>query len=92
LHGTYPELLGKLVRERKWLDLPTAIHKSTGKAAGRLGLADRGLLQPGYLADIAIFDANQITSAATYQQPSQDPLGVKFVIKRGEVLLRGASS
>jgi N-acyl-D-amino-acid deacylase len=41
LYGTYPELLGKLVRERRWLSLSEAVHKSTGKPASRLNLPDR---------------------------------------------------
>jgi dihydroorotase/N-acyl-D-amino-acid deacylase len=44
LHGTFPELLGTVCRERGWMDLPTAIHKITGRPAERFGLLDRGRL------------------------------------------------
>jgi len=85
LYGTYPELLGKLVRERKWLALSEAIHKSTGKPAARLNLADRGVLRAGNVADLVVFDAEKISSPATYEEPNRDPSGIVHVIKNGVV-------
>ena len=85
LHGTYPELLGSLVRERKWLSLPEAIHKSTAKPAGRAGLTDRGSVAPGQVADLTIFDAEQISSPATYESPQAKPRGIVTVLKNGRL-------
>jgi len=85
LYGTYPELLGKLVRERHWLSLSEAVHKSTGKPAARLNLQDRGVLRPGYVADLVVFDAGRIASPATYETPNLEPLGILHVIKNGVV-------
>jgi N-acyl-D-amino-acid deacylase len=85
LHGTYPELLGSLVRERKWLSLPEAIHKSTVKPAIRAGLADRGALLPGRIADLTIFDSEHISSQATYETPEAAPRGIVAVLKNGRV-------
>jgi N-acyl-D-amino-acid deacylase len=83
LYGTYPELLGKLVRERGWLPLSEAVHKSTGKPAARLNLANRGVLRAGNAADLVIFDPEQIGSPATYDVPNVDPHGIVQVIKNG---------
>jgi dihydroorotase/N-acyl-D-amino-acid deacylase len=83
LYGTYPELLGKLVRERQWLSLSEAVHKSTGKPAARLNLAQRGVLRAGNVADLVVFDAEQISSPATYDEPNADPRGILHVIKNG---------
>jgi len=83
LHGTYAELLGKLVRDYHWLPLAEAIHKSTGKPAARLGLADRGVLKSGYKADLTIFDPAEIESRATYEEPARAPAGIRAVIKNG---------
>jgi dihydroorotase/N-acyl-D-amino-acid deacylase len=85
LYGTYPELLGKLVRERKWLSLSEAVHKSTGKPAGRLNLSNRGVLRVGNVADLVVFDADEISSPATYDEPNADPRGIAYVIKNGAV-------
>jgi dihydroorotase/N-acyl-D-amino-acid deacylase len=85
LYGTYPELLGKLVRERRWLSLREAVHKSTGKPASRLNLKDRGVLRAGNVADLVVFDAGLIASPATYEQPNVEPLGILHVIKNGAI-------
>ena len=90
LHGTYPELLGCLVRGKHWMSLAEGIHKSTGKPAARLQLADRGLLKSGYKADVTIFDPAKIMSLATYEEPETDPVGIRAVIKSGEVVLDSA--
>jgi N-acyl-D-amino-acid deacylase len=83
LYGTYPELLGKLVREHRWLSLSEAVHKSTGKPAERLNLRDRGVLRAGNVADLVIFDAERISSPATYDEPNREPRGILHVIKNG---------
>jgi dihydroorotase/N-acyl-D-amino-acid deacylase len=85
LYGTYPELLGKLVRERNWLSLSEAVHKSTGKPADRLNLSDRGVLRAGAVADLVVFGADEIGTSASYEQPDQDPRGIAYVIKNGAV-------
>jgi len=85
LYGTYPELLGKLVRERGWLSLSEAVHKSTGKPAARLNLTNRGVLRAGNIADLVIFDPEKISSPATYEVPNMEPRGIVHVIKNGVV-------
>jgi N-acyl-D-amino-acid deacylase len=85
LYGTYPELLGSLVRERRWLSLQEAIHKSTEKPAARLRLERRGELRAGYIADIVVFDPARVQSRSTYDTPEMSPVGIVAVIKDGKV-------
>jgi N-acyl-D-aspartate/D-glutamate deacylase len=49
-------LLGLWVRERAAMSLEKAVHKLTFEVASVYGIQNRGLLRPGYAADIAIFD------------------------------------
>jgi len=49
-------LLGSWVRERRVLSLEHAVKRITSEPADFFGLADRGRLQTGRIADIAIFD------------------------------------
>ena len=84
LHGTFPELLGRVTRERRWLTLPDAVHKITGKPAARLGFKDRGWLREGYVADVTVFDPERIASPATYESPDLPPVGIAFILKNGE--------
>jgi dihydroorotase/N-acyl-D-amino-acid deacylase len=86
LHGTFPELLGTIARERGWMGLEEAVHKITGKPAARLHLRDRGLLREGYAADITIFDPAKVRSRATYDDPELQPDGIVAVLKDGKVI------
>jgi N-acyl-D-amino-acid deacylase len=84
LYGTFPELLGTVVRAKSWLSLSEAIHKITAQPAARLNLQDRGSLKQGYLADLTIFDPSRVASRATYDTPALDPLGIVKVFKSGQ--------
>jgi dihydroorotase/N-acyl-D-amino-acid deacylase len=88
LHGTFPELLGAICRERRWMELPDAIRKITSRPAERFGLRDRGLVRAGYYADLVIFDAARISSSATYDRPEQPPEGIHYVLRDGEFTVR----
>jgi dihydroorotase/N-acyl-D-amino-acid deacylase len=82
-YGTYPKILGRYVREYKWLTLEDAIRKMTGATAARLAIRDRGELKEGWHADIMIFDPNTIIDKATYEQPHQLSVGMKYVLVNG---------
>ncbi|MFX1518364.1 MAG: amidohydrolase family protein [Promethearchaeota archaeon] len=82
--ASYPKILRQYVREKEVLTLPEAIRKMTSLPAQKIGLEDRGLLLPGFAADIIIFDAKTISDTATYVDPHQFPKGIEFVIVNGE--------
>jgi len=84
LHGTFPLLLGNYSRQKGWLTLAEAVHKITAKPARRYSLKDRGVLAPGYFADIVVFRADQVDSPATYDAPEQAPIGIHSVYRNGE--------
>ena len=82
-YGTFPRFFEKFVREDKVIDLPTAIWKCTGLPASRIKLKERGLLVPGYAADITVFDPETIADRSTYAQPHQFPAGIEHVFVNG---------
>ena len=84
LHGTFPELLGNLVRDRQWMSLQEAVHKITAQPAARLNQS--ATLDPGAPADLTIFDTAAIASRATYSEPQQDPVGIHYVIRNGAII------
>jgi len=71
------------------LTMPAAIHKTTGAAAAALGLSDRGVLEAGGWADVAVFDPNRIADLATYDDPHRYAVGVSTVVVNGEVVVDG---
>jgi len=88
--GTFARVLGKYVREQHAMGLEEAVRKMTSQAASRVGLLDRGLLRPGMMADITIFDPATINDAATYSDPLRYSIGVKDVFVNGHpVVLDG---
>jgi len=83
LWGTFPRVLGHYCRDLGLFPLETAIYKMTGLTARNFGLKERGLLQPGYWADITLFDAAEIGDAASFDAPTQQARGISNVIVNG---------
>jgi N-acyl-D-amino-acid deacylase len=69
--GTFPRVLGRFVRDEKWLSLPEAIRKMTSLPASRLGLKDRGVIRPGVKADLVLFDPQTILDLSTFEDPER---------------------
>jgi dihydroorotase/N-acyl-D-amino-acid deacylase len=82
--GTFPRILGKYVRDEKLLTLEEAVRKMTSRAAARVGLRDRGILRPGFLADVTVFDPATIRDVATFEDPNRYSVGVRHVFVNGE--------
>jgi N-acyl-D-amino-acid deacylase len=87
-YGNFARLLGKYVREEKLISLPEAIRRLTSLPATNVRLDRRGLLKPGYFADVVIFDPDKIIDHATYENPHQYATGVRDVFVNGVVVLR----
>jgi N-acyl-D-amino-acid deacylase len=87
-YGNFANLLGKYVREERVISLAEAIRRLTSLAASDLGIAERGLLKPGYFADVVVFDPQTITARATYENPHQYAVGVTHVFVNGIPVLR----
>ena len=82
-YGTFPRFLGKYCREEKLMDLSQAVRKITSLPASRLGLKNRGLLIPGYAADLVVFNPDTIIDTATFEQPHQFARGIHHVWVNG---------
>jgi dihydroorotase/N-acyl-D-amino-acid deacylase len=81
--GSFPRILGRYVRDEHLLTLEDAIRKMTSKAAARVHLNDRGVLRPGMLADITVFDAVTIRDVSTFDDPKHYAVGVTHVFVNG---------
>lgn len=84
-YGTFPKLLGRLRRKFGIMSLEDMIHRFTANPAKRFQLSGRGMIKPGYAADIVIFDSEQIIDTATYEDPDQFPIGIPYVIVNGQM-------
>ncbi|MGI9625209.1 MAG: N-acyl-D-amino-acid deacylase family protein [Longimicrobiales bacterium] len=87
-YGNFARLLGKYVRDEGVIPLEEAIRKLTSFPIANLGVADRGLLDEGYYADVVVFDPATITDHATFEDPHQYSTGVVHVFVNGGHVLR----
>jgi dihydroorotase/N-acyl-D-amino-acid deacylase len=85
-YGTFVRVLGRYVRERGVLTLEDAVRKMTSFPAQRLGLTDRGVVRPGLVADLVLFDPSRVADRATFEQPHQYAEGIAAVIVNGEIV------
>jgi N-acyl-D-aspartate/D-glutamate deacylase len=95
-YGFSTRLLSEWVREKQVMSLETAVRRLTFESASTFGLYDRGLLRPGMVADIVIFNADTVkplplevlhdfpTGAKRIKEPAQ---GIHMTIVNGQVLL-----
>ena len=87
-YGNFARLLGKYVRDEPVLPLSEAIRRLTSLPASNLQLRQRGLLKPGFFADVVVFDAAAIQDHATYAQPHQLATGMVHVLVNGQAAIR----
>lgn len=87
--GTMPRLLGRYARDLGLLSIEEAVRRITSQAARRVGLFDRGLLRPGMMADVVVFDPGRVRDLATYEEPRQYAEGIEHVVVNGRLVLEG---
>ena len=90
-------LLSHWVRDEKKLDLATAVHRMTARAAKVLALSDRGVLAPGKRADINVIDVDRVEEQLPRvvqdfplgsSRLTQDATGYIATMVNGEVIVR----
>ena len=87
-YGTFPRVLGRYVRELGVIYFEEAVRRMTSAPAHRLGFHDRGRIAPGMVADITVFDPETVVDRATFQNPHQYPVGIRFVFVNGVLVAR----
>lgn len=83
--GTFPRVLSRYVREKKFLTLMDALQKMTVQPAQRLRLSFKGQIKEGFDADLVIFDETAIKDHADFENPALPPSGIDYVIVGGAI-------
>jgi N-acyl-D-amino-acid deacylase len=86
--GSFARYLGRHVRELGDLSWVEAVRHLSTAAADRFGLTDRGRLEPGAAADVAVFRPDEVVDRATYEQPPVVAEGMVHVLVNGVPVLR----
>jgi N-acyl-D-amino-acid deacylase len=87
--GTFPRAVAEL--RAAGLPLEEIVRKMTSKPASRMGLAGRGVIAPGNIADLVVFAPDQMKDNASYTRPLVPPSGVRDVFVSGQPVLRAGS-
>jgi N-acyl-D-aspartate/D-glutamate deacylase len=86
--GSFTRILGYYVREKQLLSLEEAIRKMTSRPAARVGLDDRGILRPGLIADITVFDPAAVRDVSTFDDSIHYSVGIAYVLVNGQLAVR----
>lgn len=85
-YGSHARML-RMALDGETVSIEEAIRKMTSLPAERFRLAERGLIQDGYKADLVVFDPTTVRDKATYAIPHQFAEGIDHVIVNGTMTL-----
>lgn len=91
-YGSFTRILGLYVREQKIMRLETAIQKMTSLAAAHVGISNRGVLAPGYAADLVLFDPETVKDNSSVQNPRALSDGILKVWVNGTCVYENQAS
>lgn len=86
--GAFARYLGRHTRELGDYTWAEAVTHLSGHAARRFRLTDRGMVRPGFAADLAIFDPAAIADRSTYADGRREAEGMAHVLVNGQLVLR----
>jgi N-acyl-D-amino-acid deacylase len=86
-YGTNAKVLGEFVRSRELLTLEDAVRRMTSLPARAFGFLDRGIIRPGFVADLVLFDPDRVADRATFADPHQYSEGFDYVFVNGEAVV-----
>ncbi|MFN5427224.1 MAG: N-acyl-D-amino-acid deacylase family protein [Bacteroidota bacterium] len=84
-YGSFTRVLNQYVRLEPLLPLETAIHKMTGRTAEFLGLKERGVIAPGYFADLVLLQPDKVRDRADIQNSKALSEGIEKVWIGGQL-------
>src|SRR3954464_7626764 len=87
-YGNNSRVLGEYVRTRHVISIQEAVRKMTSLPAQHFRFDGRGLLKPGYAADVTVFNPSIVADAATFEKPHAYAVGVPYVLVNGVVVVR----
>ena len=84
--GAFARVLGPWVRDKRLFPLEEAVRKSSSLPAANAGIVRRGLIAPGYFADVVVFSPSTIADRADFGHAQDPAVGVRTVWVNGQVV------
>ena len=85
-YGAFARKIGKFVFEDEVVSLETAVRSMTALPAEVMGMADRGRIEEGMVADLVVF-SDYFKDNATFTEPHQLSSGVVHLFVGGEAAI-----
>jgi N-acyl-D-amino-acid deacylase len=85
--GAFPRLLSRYARDLGAISLERAVAQASAGACNKVRLYDRGRIAEGLAADLIVFDYAGLADRATFAQPHEVAVGMKFVVVNGVLVL-----
>lgn len=86
-YASFPKAYSDLVKGEGEMSLARFVQRSTAQTAAIIGLTDRGVIKPGFAADIVVFHPEDFEARATYRAPTALSAGVQYLIINGQVMI-----
>jgi N-acyl-D-aspartate/D-glutamate deacylase len=86
-YGTFSRKIGRYAIREKVLPMTAAIRSATGLPADILVMQDRGYMREGLVADIVVFDPDELQDRATYEKPFEMSVGVQWLLVNGKIAI-----
>jgi len=90
LYGTFARVLGRYSRDLGLFLMEEAVYRMTGFPAAKFGFRDRGLLRPGFAADLVLFDPKRVIDVGSFEDPNHPPKGIERVLVNGVEVVAAA--
>ncbi len=87
-YGNNARVLGLYVRDKQIIPLEEAVRKMTSLPASHFRFNDRGLIKPGYAADLVLFDPKTVSDPATFDKPHAFAAGIPYVLVNGVLVIK----
>lgn len=84
LYATYPRKIRRYVLDKPVITMQRMVQSSSQQVAEVYGIAQRGALKVGNFADVVVFDPATIRDVATYVEPEQLSVGMRWVFVNGK--------
>ena len=91
-YGTFTRVLYEYVSKQPLLKVETAVYKMTGLTAQHLGIQKRGVIAPGYIADLVLLDMEKVKDHATIENGKALSEGIDQVWIGGQVTWQNQKS
>ena len=87
--GSFSKVLGPYVRDKKLFPLEEAVRKMSSLAASNVGIRERGSIEPGFYADLVLFDPATVKDNADFGPPGAAQrlaTGIQTVWVNGQIV------